>query len=142
MDVSITIMQWSKTKKQFESLLASSLRKRVQVHVTEYTKSSIDIGRGWFTLDGKDVVSIQIPSFYDNNIKLSTETMDFGQAIRTYLNISIEEAVLSNDPLIKGFVFLDKRFGKRKLNEINMSNLHEFSKVLYVIRCNAEGIKC
>ena len=135
-------MKWSKIKKQFELLLAPSLRKRVKMHVTEYTKASFDVGRGWITLDGDEVISIQIPSFYDDNIQFSTDTMHFGQAIYNYLNLSIEEAVTSNDALIRGFSFLDKRFGKRRLKEVDATSLHPFSQHLYLLRCNIEGIKC
>ena len=66
-------MQWSRAKKQFESLLAPSLQKRLRVHVTEYSKSKYfkskyfksdldaagqTMGRGWITLDGNEVASV------------------------------------------------------------------------------------
>lgn len=134
-------MKWSKAKKQFELLLAPSLSKRVQVHVTEYTKARSDVGRGWITLDGDEVIFIEIPSFYDGNIQFSTDTMNFGQAIYNYLSLSIEDAIASNDAIINGFSFLDKRFGKRRLKEVDVTSLHPFSHQLYLLRCNIEGIK-
>ena len=134
-------MQWSKLKKRFESLLAPSLRGRIQVHLTEYTKTNqFDVGRGWVTLDGKEIVSVQIPSFYSNNITFSTETLDFGKALSHYLSLSIDEARASTDSLVCGFAFLDRRLGKRSLASTNTQNLHEFSRILYGVRCVAENI--
>ncbi len=66
-------MVWSKLKKQFESFLAASLCGRLKVHVTEYTHAnSMDVGRGWITLDGREIVSVQILSFYSDNSSVPT----------------------------------------------------------------------
>lgn len=132
-------MKWSKIKKQFEQLLAPSLQKRMQIHVTRYTKANMDVGRGWITLDGVQIVSIDIPSFYDNNISFLPDTMNFGEAVYTYLNLSIEDAISSSDALINGFVFLDKRFGKRRLKELEVEKMHKFSELMYLLRCEVEG---
>ena len=65
-------------KKRFESMLAERLSGRVEVHVTAYSKAACDVGRGWVNLDGREIVSVEIPSFYDSKETYSTETMDFG----------------------------------------------------------------
>ncbi|MGL5079195.1 MAG: hypothetical protein ACRDBG_25625, partial [Waterburya sp.] len=66
-------MQWSQVKKKFESLLASCLQNRLKVHITKYRDTSnFDLGKGWITLDGKEVVSVMIPSFYSNNFLFRT----------------------------------------------------------------------
>lgn len=133
---------WSKVKKQFESLLAESFGGRMHVHVTEYTRTNrLDVGRGWITLDGTELVSVQIPSFYSNNISFRTDTLDFGAALRKYLLLSITDARASQDELISAFAFLDRRLGKRTSEATNVSELHEFSKILYRVRCKAEGIE-
>jgi hypothetical protein len=134
-------MQWTKLQKRFEGLVAPSLRGRVKVHVTEYRETGgFDVGRGWITLDGEEVVSVQIPSFYTIHMNFSPDTLDFGHAVGTYVDMSISAARSSPDPLLRGLVFLDKRFGKRSLLSVDQDQLHEFEKALCVVRCDAEGL--
>lgn len=132
-------MQWSVLKAKFEALLAPSLCGRVQVHLTEYTKSCFDDGRGWVTCDGKEIVTIAIPSFYTNHISFPTETLDFGRAIGEYVQMPIHEAIHSADEIIQGLVFLDRRLGQRRLDKINPAQLHEFGRRLYDLRCLIKG---
>lgn len=135
-------MVWSNLKKQFELMLAPALRGRLQVHVTAYDNTNaMDVGRGWVTLDGKEVVSVQIPSFYSNNIGFTPETLDFGQALHQYLNFSVQQALGSSDALVSGFAYLDRRVGRRTLQSVDVGKLHEFAQILYKVRCAAEGIE-
>jgi len=135
----ILSMQWSKAKKRFESLLASSLQNRLKVFVTKYNDTSgFDIGRGWITLDGKEIVSVMTPSFYSNNFYFRTETLDFGKAIVSYINISIAEIKKSEDELIQGFMFLDKRIGKRFMKNIKPDSLYPFPQKLYFLRAELD----
>jgi len=135
-------MQWTKLQKRFEELVAPSLRGRVKVHVTGYRETrGFDVGRGWITLDGKEVVSVQIPSSYTEHMKFSLDTLDFGRAVGTYVGISISAARSSPDPLLRGLGFLDRRLGKGSLASIDEHQLHEFEKALWAVRCRAEGIE-
>lgn len=138
-------MQWSRAKKQFESLLAPCLQKRLRVHVTEYSKASRDptaqvMGRGWITLDGDEVVSIQIPSPQDSPLGLLPCTMSFGQAVRAYLDLTLDQAMASEDGLVRGLVFLDRRLGKRRLRRIEAASLDGFSGLTFRLRCQVEGL--
>lgn len=139
-------MQWSRAKKQFESLLAPSFQKRLRVHVTEYSKASRDasgqaMGRGWITLDGDELVSIQIPSPGDSQLGLPPGTMSFGQAVRAYLDLTLDQAMVSTDGLVRGLAFLDRRLGKRRLKKVEISELDGFSALTYGLRCQAEGVR-
>jgi hypothetical protein len=134
-------MQWTKLRKRFEELVAPSLQGRVQVHVTRYRETrGMDVGRGWITVDGKEVVSVQIPSCYTEHMKFSLDTLDFGRAVGTYVEIPISAARSSPDPLLRGLAFLDKRLGKGSLASVDEDQLHEFEKALWAARCRAEGI--
>jgi hypothetical protein len=136
-------MQWTKIRKRFEELVAPSLRGRVQVHVTAYKETrGLDIGRGWITVDGQEVVCVQIPSSYTKHMNFSLDTLDFGRAVGTYVETSISAARSSPDPLLRGLAFLDKRLGKRSLASVDKDQLHEFEKALWAVRCRAEGISC
>lgn len=134
-------MKWSQAKKKFESLLASCLKNRLRVHITKYRETrNFDLGKGWITLDGKEIVSVMIPSFYSNNFSFRTSTMNFGEAIISYINMNINEIKGSNDELINGFMFLDKRIRKRSMQNIDLSSLHPFSQVIYKVRYELENI--
>ena len=41
-----------------------------------------------------------------------------------YINLNIDDAFSSDNPIIKSFAVLDKRLGKRRLKLINKSDLH------------------
>jgi len=66
---------------------------------------------------------------------------DVNKALFDLLNLSIENAIKSSNPIIRGFATLDKRFGKRRLETFDDSNEHAFVQMLYRLRCDAEGIK-
>ncbi len=134
-------MKWSKLQKRFQQLLAPALRGRLKIHVTSYRETMrFDIGRGWITIDGEEVLSIQTPSFYDNRIMFEPEALSLGRAVGVYLGMSLGEARLSPDPVVRGLAFLDRRLGKRSLVSVNKDRLHALEKALYEIRCHAEGV--
>src|SRR4051794_15502690 len=135
-------MSWSQLKKKLEALLAPSLRGPLEIHVTEYTrKNAFDVGRGWITFDGKEVVSVQIPTFYSDNFRFPPGTMDFGQAVHEYLALPVSAARASSDELLVGFSFLDRRTGKRTLKGVRPESLHPFARILYELRCRVEGLE-
>ncbi len=43
--------------------------------------------------------------------------LNFGEAIIKYVNLNIQEIKKSRDELINGFMFLDRRIGKRFMNK-------------------------
>ena len=57
----------------------------------------MDIGRGWITLDGKEVITVRVPSFYDEDHTYSTKTMGFGRAVGSLLQMSIDDAIAASD---------------------------------------------
>jgi hypothetical protein len=134
-------MKWSKLQERFEQFLAPTLRGRLKIHVTSYRETmGFDVGRGWITLDGEEVLAVQTPSFYDNRIRFETETLSLGRAVGAYVGMSLGAARSSPDPVVRGLAFLDRRLGKRSLGSVNKDRLHAFEKALYEIRCDAEGV--
>jgi hypothetical protein len=65
---------------------------------------------------------------------------EFNRALFDYLNLSIDEAISSENPIQRALALLDKRFGKRRLQEFNPSSEHPFVAQLYSLRCKAEHI--
>jgi len=132
--------RWSKLKKRFENRLAPCFRGRLQVHVTEFRTTTADIGRGWITLDGVEICSVQVPSFYDDHIQFSPDTLNFGQAVGEYINMSVDEALTSPHPIVQAFAFLDQKVGKRRLRKIDGEDLHELPRITFRLRCEMEDI--
>ncbi|MBN1317080.1 MAG: hypothetical protein JXA42_16480 [Anaerolineales bacterium] len=65
---------------------------------------------------------------------------DLCSALYEYLNLSIEEALGSTNPIIRAVSLLDKRCGKRRLRSMDISGEYLLVQMLYRIRCEAEGI--
>lgn len=66
---------------------------------------------------------------------------DFHQSLFQYLNTSIEDALVSPDPIIRAMGMLDRRLGKRRLASIDIVNEHPLVRRLFEIRCEAEGLE-
>ncbi len=57
-----------------------------------------------------------------------------------YPNLSIDEALSSEDPVTRAFALFDRRVGKRRL--LKMATFHHpLEQQFYSIRCKSEGIK-
>jgi hypothetical protein len=66
---------------------------------------------------------------------------DVNRALFDSLSLSIDDAIRSENPIIRAFGTLDRRFGKRRLKEFDDSNEPPLVRTLYRFRCEAEGIK-
>jgi len=51
-------MQWSRLKRNVESLFAESVKGRVGLHSTRYRTMHDHDGRAWITLDGKEIINM------------------------------------------------------------------------------------
>ncbi len=58
-----------------------------------------------------------------------------------YLNMSIDDILTSDHPVIRAFGMLDKRLGKRRLKAFDVEDEHPLIKILYDFRYSSEGIK-
>ena len=63
---------------------------------------------------------------------------DFNGALFDYLNMSIDEILCSDHPIIRGFGMLDRRLGKRRLTALKETIQHPFVGLLYEFRCRVE----
>ena len=58
-----------------------------------------------------------------------------------YLSSTVEDALASPSPLVRGLAMLDARLGKRRLRAIRLeSSEHPLVREMYVLRCEAEGL--
>jgi hypothetical protein len=174
-------MKWSKLKKTAESLLADSLRDRVQYHVTRYggPHLSQDMTRAWITFDKEELADFSTMKWLYNYYRLAHEIREvnhcqdyldesqkegyyasyqqadtimdqqgiysrqgFIEALEVYLQMSIEEAISSDNTIIRAISMLDRRVGKRRLRQIEFSETeHPLVKRFYELRCDVEDIR-
>jgi hypothetical protein len=69
------------------------------------------------------------------------ESYHFYAPFMIYGSLSIEEALKSENVIIRAFSMFDRRLGKRKLKELIFNeDTHPLIVKFYYIRCNVEGI--
>jgi hypothetical protein len=134
---------WSKTKKQLGSFLCSSLKDRVEFFCSNYRMHD-GIGRTYITVDGNEVYNMcTLKRDYYRQPKEGVHSqVEFMEAVDQYLNSPIEESLKSDNVLIKILVLLDRRVGKRTLENMKntMQNEEDIVQYFYKLRCDAEGI--
>ncbi|HMS65265.1 MAG TPA: hypothetical protein PKD83_08445 [Ignavibacteria bacterium] len=153
-------MKWSKLKKTIEDKFAESVKGRVCLFVTRYTTGSYFMVRGWITIDKVEIANFSTPDNADKygwntpeineripdgdrTIDLAVEKGEFSRhdflnACWDYLNININDALKSENPIIRSFAVLDKRTGKRRLDLIKKENLHPLVLKLLMFRLNCD----
>lgn len=55
-------------------------------------------------------------------------------------DLSIDQAIASDDVLVQSLAMLDRRLGKRRLATLDVSSLPSLAKKLYAVRVSAEGM--
>jgi hypothetical protein len=66
---------------------------------------------------------------------------DLPRSMFTYLNLNIDDALTSENPIIRAFAMLDRRFGKRRLCDFDSTNEHPLVGQFYRFRCHVEGLR-
>jgi hypothetical protein len=146
-------MQWSKLKSRIKGLLSPEFRERIDFHVTSYRKSHDGADKVWIMIDGVRIFSCNYyhserataEAFYsglrDKQIKAYLDEReihtprDFGEAMRQYLDMPIADALGSSNPLLKAFAIVDRRVGKRTIEQLEISDSeHTLVKAFYELR--------
>jgi hypothetical protein len=145
-------MQWSKLKKNVESFLCESLKERVELFTTWY-KDGGSPGRacGMILVDKKEVFTANTDQWIAMSKEKSKEDLyklgifeetEFRNSLKEYLHLSIDDALGSDNIIVKALAIVDKRVGKRRLPELKiLEGEHKFIKFMYNLRCQAEGIE-
>lgn len=157
-------MRWSKVKKLVEESFAQSVKGRVQIYSTHYQCSC---GRGWITIDGKELVDLSTmlsglvyqcvyhettntkckkhPAIH-NEKRTSNKLVEEGEFSRfdlhiacwDYLHQSIKDSLESENPLIKSIAVLNAKVGKSRLKKLFEQELHPLTRALLEFRVKAE----
>ena len=120
-------MRWSKLKQRIEAGFARELSGRVQFCTTRYRNAHDGMGRSWITVDGEEIANMQhlageaacesSDSFEDGVFT----AYDLPIAMRQFLNMSIDDALASSNPLIRAIAVIDRRLGKRRVQLLDAS---------------------
>lgn len=164
-------MRWSKLKKALEALLANAVKEHLDVHFTRYGRSpSSMMDRAWITWDNEEIYQFSTVNWLRTNRIVATQMHEVGEreelpgwhdeavvkrleqseitsrdqwyeALKTYLSLSIEQAVYSSDALIRAWAMFDRRLGKRHLRSLELKPTDpSLVQRCYQLRCQAEGI--
>lgn len=148
-------MQWSKLKTRFRAFICEELRERLDFHVTSYRESHDGAAEIWVTLDGKKLVDYghyrfefaEREGYYDG---LAGEELEqwltsneisspkfVGNAMREYLDMTVEEALASSNPFHRAFAVIDRRLGKRTLEKLKLEEAeHSLVRTFFELRRN------
>lgn len=66
---------------------------------------------------------------------------DLPKSMLAYLNLSIDDALVSENPIIRAFAMLDRRLGKRRLCNFDSTDEHPLVSQFHHFRCLVEGLR-
>lgn len=140
-----------------ESRFAPSVRDKIHLFSTQY---GCQCGRAWITYKGEQIANFETlvnlrrvhvhreetnqhgHVLIDEATRLPGALMSRGELNRwdlhkacwDFLNMSIQEALSSENPIIQGLAFFDHRTGKRRIALVEAKDLHPLPKKLLEIR--------
>lgn len=140
-------MKWSKLKQQVEALFADEVRGRIELRTTRYSKSHDGFGRSWITVDGREIVNMSnyLRCADDRDADGNPDRFQAGvftgydlpDAMREFLTLSIDQALASSNPLVRGLAVLDRRAGTRRLGRIDATKEAILIRELLEIRMSS-----
>ncbi len=171
-------MKWSKLKNSIENFFADSVKGRVELRSTRYHKAHDHEGRGYITIDKKEIASFCSISAWNAEFKLAEDIRkisgatdyknpdhqedyymaysqaegilhnqgiysqyEFYDSLKSYLTLSIDDALKSDNLIILALAIFDRRLGKRRIPLQKESyRRHPALKIFYEFRCSVENI--
>lgn len=160
-------MQWSRLKSQVEAFFAPALNGRVELRSTSYRGAHDQTGRGYITVDGKEVWNMCTLRYWgeeypridaiaeQQHISAAAAQVIAGEqltqegalsqwgyyrALEAFCSTSIAESLASSSPLTRSLAILDARVGKRRLAKLDVATEHPMVQYFYRLRREAEGI--
>ena len=149
-------MRWSKLKKMVEDNFVPALKPRIAIHSAAYGACSC--GHAWLTLDGEVIANFCTRAYYNRQIdrgispkqakRYEDQFVEYGEKSRQDVyeacwlfvhDLSFDDAIKSEDPLIQSLMVLDKRLGKRRLAALDTEKLHPLAHKLLEIRQGIES---
>jgi hypothetical protein len=157
--------RWSKLRTRLRQLMAASVERHLDVHVTLYRYTKEEDGRVWFTWDRVEVARFDDGTFWwrvlpltdelralgaddaweraieTANAEANTDVSRFYESALRYLDLPIEDSLASSDFVVRGFAMLDRRVGKRTLASLAEGDEpNPFVRRMLALRRSAEGL--
>lgn len=160
---------WSGLNKKLTDCLCGQLKDRITYFLTRYHEVHNSYGRAAVRLDGKELVNFSwvemyqqdndtnelykesgkwdydspiLKSKWDENATYSDG--DFLSAATEFLQLSVSDALNSDDYLIRMFAIVDRRVGKRTIEKIKEKEEYkeypQWVRQFYELRINSEKI--
>jgi hypothetical protein len=144
-------MIWSKKLRIFRERLAPALQKRTALRSAGYRDAYEERGRSWIEFDGREVISfcdfVHENAWREHGRDLAAvaaagvySKQDFGSAFTEFIDLGIDSALASGNPLIRGLAVLDRRVGRRRLRTLAATAQPEPVETLLKLRLAAEGM--
>lgn len=148
-------MRWSKLRALVRERFAESISDKIDIHSAAYGNCSC--GHCWITYD-KNVIANFCTRAYFNKLMLDEEGSNpktknllvaYGEKSRQDAyssmfafihDLSIDQALSSEDPLVQCLAVLDNRIGRRRLTSLKTNEFHELAQTLLLKRRELEGI--
>ncbi len=132
-------MSWSRLKAKIEERFAPSLHSRVSVHMTSYRDAVSEGGRGWFLIDGTEVALAKIQPYGESRAPGQHDQWSLHNGLSSYLDLTIDQALVSSDPLHRALAMIDRRLGRRRFEALKLStDEHPLVRQLHELRATAE----
>ncbi|MEC3949406.1 SF0329 family protein [Sphingobium sp. HWE2-09] len=150
-------MRWSGLRSLVLERFAPELRGRLDIQSTRY--GNCTCGHAWLTFDGEVIANFCTRANYiadgyesgspNRNSMYQSQFSDFGELSRQDAyracwdfihQLSIEQAIQDDDPLIQSLAMADSRIGKRRLEQVDTSKLHRLVAHIRDIRRKARRL--
>jgi len=144
-------MRWSGLRALVLDRFAPELRGRLDIQSTRYGNCSC--GHAWLTFDGEVIANFCTrakaiaqgfePGPEKHNGMYARQFSDFGELSRqdayracwAFIHeLSIEQAIADDDPLVQSLAMADSRLGKRRLKQIDETHLHRLAAHVLSLR--------
>jgi hypothetical protein len=146
-------MKWSRLKSLAEERFAAEVKHRVALHSTAYGQCTC--GRFWITVDGRELANLCTRAYWNRRRygpdmaseqslgKFAEMPVEYGefsrqqayQAVWQFVHdLSIDKALVSDNPLHQALAVLDARVGRRRLEQLEAQDLHPLVHALLEVR--------
>jgi hypothetical protein len=132
-------MAWSKLKAKIEDRFATSLRKRVAIHMTSYHEAGWLEGRGWLLIDKEQLPLAATLPYGAPRASGEHDRPSLHAVLVAYLDLSLAGALASEEPIHRALAMIDRRLGRRRFEGLRLGdNEHPIVRQLYEVRAAAE----
>lgn len=149
-------MRWTKLKQIVEGGFAPGLSKRLTINSAAY--GACTCGHAWLTLDGEVVANFCTRAYWNKemggepdhiNPMYASQLTSYGEMSRQDAykacwafvhELSIDQSLQDDCPLIQALAVVDRRVGKRRLERMDVEAVHPLARRLLEERLAVEGI--